>query len=46
MNPDIKAVVLCAPNYGARAGQAILQKAAYVARTLGQLIDLVRRLGG
>ena len=46
MNPDAKAVVLYAPNYGAKAGQAILQKGAYVTRTLEQLLDLICRLEG
>lgn len=46
MNPDAKAVILYAPSYGAKAGQAILQKGAYVARSLEQLLNLTRRLEG
>jgi hypothetical protein len=46
LNPDGKSVILYAPNYGARATQDVVNAGGHVARTIPELADLIRRLGG
>lgn len=45
VNPDGKAVVLYAPNYGRAAGQAVMRAGVHLARTPEQLVAVLRALG-